>query len=124
MAKSLGVKLQEVISENEPDFCYKLPANFDQILLEKARAGAKKHLVKDFNDETPATKPQVEDQANFGKNDQDAVVNFKGTAKCGVSFFSWNIEGNTLMKKYRITIRSQDLNRYICQRQPLNLPEF
>ena len=52
------------------------------------------------------------------------MVNFKGTAKCGVSFFSWNIEGNTLMKKYRITIRSQDLNRYICQRQPLNLPEF
>ena len=107
MAKVLSAKLQEVISENEPDFFSKLPPNFDQILFEKARAGTKKHLVKDFSDETPATKLLLEDQANFGKNDQDAVVNFKGTAKCGaVSFFSWNIEGNTLMKKYRITIRS------------------
>ena len=60
MAKTLSAKLQEVISENEPDFSSQLPTIFDALLLEKARAGPRKHLQKDYNDETPAPKTTVD----------------------------------------------------------------
>ncbi len=53
MAKTLSSKLQEVIQENEPDFAFCLPYNFDSLLFEKAKLGSKVQLKKDFSDETP-----------------------------------------------------------------------
>ena len=83
------------------------------MLFEVSKHTSKKLANKHTQAETPTPKP-VDDYVTLGNNDHDAVLTFRGTASCGSAFFSWCVEGNTLMRKFRITIRNQDNSRFIC----------